>query len=369
MITSITADFLNSDSSILTSQLSDVSVHTDYESVVYRIMSYGEGHDQSILFMNTAYAANGYATICSFSDIIEDWLRKLGRISGSFRVYVGSEDNLYEKYVDFDCIYCDYALPNNFDIDKCFYSTVEVAKVHLDSLFSIVAGGFMYPPTFTISAMYFDADGNRGVESMDVMAMDSTGRYPYGALYSSVSAIYDQLNTVLAEKNITLAKLIMFVVTYGEKQKQFFLDYSPRWQLFRYRNIFNALEYCEVVGTTTTKTDVSTDSAVVGGVTIQYNHLATRTYAVETAALLHHQANAIDQLFNSRDIALIDTNGEELPIIITEHTCEISDTDEQLQTVKFTWRFADERPRLLAEVANMHPAAGVFSDVFNLNFV
>lgn len=46
--------------------------------------------------------------------------------------------------------------------------------------------------------------------------------------------------------------------------------------------------------------------------------------------------------------------------LITDFTCEFSDTDEKLNKVKFTWRHSANRPLMDAPLT-----AGIFDDKFN----
>lgn len=49
-----------------------------------------------------------------------------------------------------------------------------------------------------------------------------------------------------------------------------------------------------------------------------------------------------------------------IPILITDFTSEFSDTDDKLNKVKFTWRFAENRP-----FVNLYELPGIFNDKFN----
>lgn len=52
-----------------------------------------------------------------------------------------------------------------------------------------------------------------------------------------------------------------------------------------------------------------------------------------------------------------------IPILITDFTSELSDTDEKLNSVKFTWRFAENRPKIAAP-----QSPGIFNEKFNPTF-
>ena len=50
-------------------------------------------------------------------------------------------------------------------------------------------------------------------------------------------------------------------------------------------------------------------------------------------------------------------------ILITDFTSELSDSDEKLNSVKFTWRYADNRPKV-----NISEDSEVFTTEFNPTF-
>ncbi|MDE7033312.1 MAG: hypothetical protein K2O79_08925, partial [Muribaculaceae bacterium] len=64
------------------------------------------------------------------------------------------------------------------------------------------------------------------------------------------------------------------------------------------------------------------------------------------------------------DVALYDTDFDALiPIIITDFTSELSDTDEKLNSVKFTWRFAENHPKVAVP-----ESTGIFNEKYNPTF-
>ncbi len=64
---------------------------------------------------------------------------------------------------------------------------------------------------------------------------------------------------------------------------------------------------------------------------------------MQSAALTSDEAEWIGQLFTSHEVYCM-KDGNQLPVLITDSTCEMQDGDDKLNTVKFTWRFADNRP-------------------------
>lgn len=108
--------------------------------------------------------------------------------------------------------------------------------------------------------------------------------------------------------------------------------------------------------------------AILGNESKLYDFSVNKTYEVETGPLNSDEAAWIDQLCSSHDIIRIKTDttiGEKLfvPAIITESTCEISNTDEKLQSVKFTWRYTDKRPHI-----SMSASPGIFTEQYTYPF-
>ena len=93
---------------------------------------------------------------------------------------------------------------------------------------------------------------------------------------------------------------------------------------------------------------------------------------MESAPLTSDECLQVEQLFTSPTVripfgiysVLYETDFDALAtILIADFTSEISDTDEKLNSVKFTWRFAENRPKIAAP-----QSPGIFNDKFNPTF-
>lgn len=361
MATTITSTYLTFDDVLLTCQIKDIDAHTDDEKVAIALYRNVKSGTWLPIFNTIAYPdSSGTVVVSDISDLIEQDMRDHNAQNAVYRIDIGDASQ------NIQCYYCEYSLPSDADLQESFFTTLDGTLVHADSLIS-VSYPYLVPAAVplhvSIFVSYVDVEGRRRVVEQGEDVLSGTLTLSVSSILTAAKAAADELDVPAWDRPLAI------YINQGNRMRTYFIDRSPDWQLFRFRNIFNSLEYIEIKGVTTTKTAVTTDSAVVSGVTTLYNHLTTRTYAVETVALLPEMARAIDQLFNSRDCAILDKNGDELPIIITDHTCEISSTDESLQTVKFTWRFADQRPRLLdSDVQSMHPSPGVFDENFGLQY-
>jgi hypothetical protein len=50
-------------------------------------------------------------------------------------------------------------------------------------------------------------------------------------------------------------------------------------------------------------------------------------------------------------------------VLITDMTCEMQDGDEKPNSLKFTWRYANDRP-----IVNLTASKGIFTNPFDLRF-
>lgn len=139
-------------------------------------------------------------------------------------------------------------------------------------------------------------------------------------------------------------EILSVTVTAGLRSATFYVDETlDSSTAFLFHNCFNVEERATLQATTTTKTDVSRSTAIVGGKSQFYNQNVTKSHEVQTAPLTSDEAAWIDQLFTAHEVYRI-IGGSHVPVLITDSTCEVQDGDEKLNSVKFTWRFADNRP-------------------------
>lgn len=116
--------------------------------------------------------------------------------------------------------------------------------------------------------------------------------------------------------------------------------------------MFNALEIAELVGYTTAKTKVKRTETVCDGIVSFYDQSVEQSFEFQAAGLTAEYAEWLGQLFMSRDVRIInkpyheeDNLNEPYPLVlITDSTCEVQDGDEELNTVKFSYRYTSDRP-------------------------
>lgn len=164
-------------------------------------------------------------------------------------------------------------------------------------------------------------------------------------------------------------KLLSFSVSVGPRNITYYVtDRKNLTQMF-FINAFNAFELFEVQGVTTTKTKVERDTAVVNHREVFYDRTIEKSYEVQTSALSSPIKDWVEQFLFSPLVKMFDPNADSIDemaeILITESTCEISNSNTELSKVKFTWKYADVYPRI---DSIKRKTEGSFSQQFEFQF-
>lgn len=118
---------------------------------------------------------------------------------------------------------------------------------------------------------------------------------------------------------------------------------------------------------TTAKTDSDRSTASIGKLNKLYDVTNSVEYETETAPLTSFECQLLEQMFTSHSVKRPDEdNGVDLSfdslnqILITDFTCEISDSNSDVNTVKFTWQFENNSPKL-----KLQQSSGIFNNQYN----
>lgn len=120
----------------------------------------------------------------------------------------------------------------------------------------------------------------------------------------------------------------------------FFTDETPT-DVFRFQSAFNIMETAYLYNTTTIKTEVERSEAVCGHQTQFYDETIKRKYEVETAPLTIDEAEWLNQMLTSKRVMRLIDNNITVPILISDISSEVTDSDKDLIRLKFTWKYAD----------------------------
>lgn len=357
MATQIDQSYLETKQYVPTSSVSSITARTDKVRIDVSL-SCENGLDGEIetFYSTSLYPFNEVAELSDVGSLVEEYFRLRDKVSDVITITFDSVS------IDVHFLYCEYVLPADFAADKTFFLSSMVQRVHQDSIVAIAAvnHGTSYP--FVIKAVgHSDAD-NRIVAVEKSVQQNFTGV----AYFHVKDIILWALNKTEAEVGTDLRDVMFFSIEYAGIQKMCYIVPAPAYLTFSFRNAFNVKEFVDVVGEMTSKTDVSRDVAVCNGRSKQYDRTTDRTYQVQTEALTSDEVKIFEQFIASHHVALrlgtLDYN-----VIITDHTCEPSSDDDSLSTIKFTWRFDDNRPHVFSSLMDgvMPSRRQIFNDTFS----
>ncbi|MDE6022374.1 MAG: hypothetical protein K2G13_02615 [Muribaculaceae bacterium] len=310
----------------VTSAIGRLSVSTDASAVKVTL-----SHEGNEFYSATLYAYDGAVTIDDLASVIELYFIRLDWHIHSIRFTVTAvDDTSVSSYMDVNCLYCAYDLPEEYDPSESFFTTLQVQRIpasaKLDIYGMVVKNN---PVRYHISG--FKSDGSLTVCEILSSAMNGFVTVDIPSIISTCKSDY------------SMERISAISVVYGSLTKYFFIYDTPNTLEFRFRNCFNCMETVFISGSSVMKTEVTRDTALCAGRSQQFNQLTTRTYEHNTAPLTRMEAAAMSQLIESHS-AFVVIGGAEYPVVITDHTSEISNDDSTLNIMNFTWRFIGKRP-------------------------
>lgn len=348
--------FLPQGTYFLTSRLPTIVASTDSATVVVSIVRASTSEE---IFATELYPYNGKVSLEELGTIIEENLRQNARIADQYIIHFD------DAITYLDALYCEYSLSEDFNPQIPFLTASHTSIVRPSSIISLILIRLSEDERFNVKIIGLDHEGQLAVFEY---VLGITFAEYHG--HVSVSTVIAPALTVAdGETYSPLASVSYFVVSSGLAEKVFYVVDYPYSLCFSYRNIFNAEEFIDVPGTVTRKTKFDADASVCSGRLKQYNRSSERTYEMLTSPLTAAQVNEMTQLIGSHEIYLID-GSDPLEVIITDHTIEVSNDDESLSTIKFAFRFADERivlPR--SDLGGLNPtSSNIFSEQFTREY-
>lgn len=354
---------------LLTSAIGDIDIEVDGAYVDVALTAFGNIE----LLRERYYAHTGRVTLYDLGTLIEDDMRTSGKTAADYtlRVFTDTVNNKADSWV-FHVLYCDRFTANadvSVFLKENFLTTLSVRRIAANSTISL----FFYAEkgesvAYTIAHTFrkygseatykhlFTMDAGKTASSAGVMQIT----IDQSAIVADAAAF--------ATARPSDIELLAFTVRCGQRSISFFVDTSlEEHNSFYFRNCFNVWDWATLPMVTTAKTDVDRSLAIVNGSSRFYNQSTEKIYEVEAKPLTSDEAEWIDQLFSSYDVFRIvqdATNSNDplvmVPVLITESTCEMQDGDEKPNSVKFKWRYADNRP-----IIHLSASPGIFTSPFN----
>ncbi len=356
---------------IMSSSIGDIGITVDGDFV--DVLLTGPGN--AVLLSERYYAYGRNVRLYDIASLIEDYMRGIGVSFEKFTLtaYTDTTGNKADSWT-MNVLYCDrYTLCTDLPtfLRENFLCTLSTRRIATDTIVSLfyyaekgesIAYSIAYrayrPDTNGVFNSQYTLDSGKTASSSGVMQINISTVEILQRIYSTFAP---------ATKDTTI--LQSFTLSCGQRSISFFVDptLNDRNTLY-FRNCFNVWDFVALPAITTAKTDVERTIATVNGVSQFYNQTATKTYEVNVGPLTSDEAEWIDQLFTSYEVFRIEPNPCDeydpllmAPILITDSTCETQDGDTELNYVKFTWRFADNRP-----IIRLSASPGIFTSPYNI---
>lgn len=358
---------------LLTSQIGEVGIAVDGNAVDVTLTAVT---GQREILSERYYAYGGRVTLYDIASLIEAEMRGSGVAYASFKLSVGNGSTVHDS-VTFNVLHCDR------------YTLCTAPEVFLAENFLTTLQHRRVAPGDTLSLFYFAKQGEDITAHIDVRwrRADSPEilRQHYGTLngtnVKTQSTGVVQLN--ISQPSLATAisnahgvktyaiEIVGYTVRVGQRAVTAYVDGTlAANDSFLFRNCFNVWDSATLPCVTKSKTDVDRSTAVVNGISSFYDQKVEQTFEVECGPLTSDECAWLDQLAASREVMRIVANPCDdsepwlfAPVLVTDSSVEVSDTDEKPNIVKFTWRYADHRPHVL-----LSASPGIFKSPFNLPF-
>ena len=356
----------------LSSDLPDISILTDHDAVDFRLVANGER-----LLEGRYYANDGYVVVSDISSIIEHFMA--GNTDGNFceihiEAFVGEDEADYTDSV-VTVLYCDKTTgltdPTDW-LQENFLTLTRSRRLAPHSFINL-----SWYTTERESAMvrvyvtYLDDDGKRRTYQY-VQSGNGQIAHINGIMTEFVvlDTVVDKLRDRAQVENPVLQSV---TVRCNNRSATFFIDPALDGIIpIYYLNCFGVPEHISMPRTTTEKVKSDRSVALLGKTSEFYDITHSKEYEVESGPLTADECLQVEQMLTSPSVkipfgpntSVYETDFDAmLPILITDFTCEFSDSDEKLNKIKFTWRHSANRPLMDAPLT-----AGIFDDKFNPTF-
>ena len=272
------------------------------------------------------------------------------------------------------------ATANNVTLQLCSFKVIYLEHRFDGDIAEFLRNNFLTTQSSKMTSreateyLYFFAAANEDVLVRHELVVSHDGGEPYLVVRRESRASYNQDRIEKIEVTYQSmmvwvtdgldhtpdrVRLLAYSLHAGQRAFTYYVqDGEPQVALY-FRNAYNCYELCALNAITTQKAKVDRSIAAIHRLSTFYNQHNEKQYEVETSGLTMEQAQWIEQLFYSHDVrmAIKRTDFEDeysptyqpqfMPIIlITDFTCEIDDKDGELNTVKFTYQYADRRTYL-----------------------
>jgi len=331
---------------VYSSQLRDIKFATDLDKLIV-VLSDGEKE----LYRTTLYPFDGVATIYDVRSIVEPYMLDINSCFTSFSLCFYDASNKELGSGNLNTIYCSHVMPVDAGVwvSSNFLTTLSSKRTspHSAEYLSVMHG--VEQSEMKAHCVFINGDGN--IVSLIITLFD-LGYDDIGI--DTVLIQYDDIVQKLIAQGHIVHKLLAYSIIYGDRSFSFYVHNFVPDVTFTFRNCFNVLETFSFSAVTISKTKVDRSVAVARSLYSFYDQTIIKEYEVQSSPLTMDEALWIEQLFISNCVRLgVASDFSLLPIVlITDSSCEISDSNADLNRVKFSWRFQDKMPHNLNVVTS-----------------
>lgn len=338
----------------LTSEVPDITIRTDAAALTIEING-----ANATAYKERLYPFNGHVTLRSVSSLLEDAMRAHGLSEAEFTIEAyGNTRSEHYASVTLFVVFCDRQLVGGYSYDflmNNFLTDTQYKRIPADGIDTL----YFYAPARASISYYawytYRLPGDTQDRTWSNI-FDANTRALAQGIFPIEIRIADLIAELAQRISRPVEDITMQAITIRNEDHLLTYYVSPHKPTvaFMFRNCFNLLETVYLWAKTTEKLKVERSVAVCNQQSSFYDQTNTLTYEVETSPMTVEEAKWVEHLLASPDVRLVDPNTMALDpdtdllplVLITDLTSEIQDGREDMNIIKFTWRFADERPAL-----------------------
>ena len=345
---------------VFSSQIGDIELSTDQAKIEIVVED-----GLTKMFKTMLYAYNGKVTLVNIGEVLENYMGANGKVFTAFTVYYNTAEGAYIGSFNINTLYCSLVLDIEAGIfgSYNFLTTLKAKRIPRGATETLWLFHGQERGTAIAHCIYEDDNGDIANISVPfiTLAFSDIG-------VSRIVITYAKLINQITSAGGKVRRLLSFSMEFNNRHITYYIVDAQANVSFHFNNCFNVSESIHFYAITSTKTKVNRSTALVGGRYLFYDQSVDKTYEVVSASLTDEEAHWVEQLLSSDDVRLGNSaNVQNLPeVIITDSTCEMSDTDDELNKVKFTWQFAMKTPHLLKSFRS--DTNGIFTEPYNQTF-
>lgn len=339
-----------------TSILSELEVLTDDSSFVLSLAMV-DGESTEELFSQRYSPFNGSVTVYELDDVVQQYMMTRGANSAVMRLSLVSDNE--SLTADMKMVYCSKEVASglfSMFLERSFLTMQCYAVLPEDFDMRLYTVDFETPVEITVRCVNCASGNAFNLEWSETPAKPANG------FVSAVRICRASVDSgVYADHELQPGEFSVNCVSVRQGLRPFagYVDAALRIaDAFMFCSTFNCLDLVSLPGVRSTVSKPERQVASVLGVKTAYDRTVSESVAFQSGALQYFAEKSVRDLCESPRVWAM-RHGQWEPVTITDVSCEWSDDNSKLNTVKFTYSFDTKRDRL---------AVPGVSDVFTIQF-